>query len=262
MLIALRDPAELGALSGKPGETLAETLRRTLLEMIVSGYFEPGFRLYPERLAAQFSVSLTPVREALMRLASEGFIEGVQRRGFHVRTPDEKLVRDLWQVRLALELMAGELVIDRLDAGDLSVEAVDRLGAIQDEIEADPERVPQARELERNSRLHHSLVGLSGNALLQTTYGGIQLQVMTAWVRGGRRPNRGRHVAEAEEHRAIIGALLARDRAAYAAAMRRHLARSLGDALRDIAARTPSRGADTPAAQPIPFRNVQPSDEP
>ena len=51
--IRVREPGELGALVGKPGETLTETLRRTLLEMIVFGYFERGFRLYPERLAEQ-----------------------------------------------------------------------------------------------------------------------------------------------------------------------------------------------------------------
>ena len=48
--IRVREPGEMGQLVGKPGETLTETLRRTLLEMIVFGYFERGFRLYPERL--------------------------------------------------------------------------------------------------------------------------------------------------------------------------------------------------------------------
>src|SRR5262249_15559139 len=158
--------SELGELVGRPGETLAQVAHRTLLEMIVSGYFEPGFRLYPVRLAEKFGVSLTPVREALMQLASEGFIDGVQRRGFHVRTPDGRAVQDLWTVRLALELMAGELTVARLIAGEVSDREVDRLDAIQNEIDQDPETIPQGRKHELNSQLHRRIVEMSGNRLL------------------------------------------------------------------------------------------------
>lgn len=251
MLISVREASELGSLVGKPGETLAETLRRTLLEMIVAGYFKPGARLLAEKLAAQFGVSLTPVREALMRLASEGFIEAVQRRGYHVRVPDAQQVRNLWQVRLALELMAGELVVRRLQSGELREDVVNGLDEIQDEIDVDPETVPQRRKHELNSRLHHRLVELSGNSLLASTYQGIQLQVMTAWFQRGRQTWRKRRISEAEEHRAIIAALRSKDASAFAHAMRRHLDRSLNDALNDVAVQTDPPDAHAEIAKSI-----------
>lgn len=237
MPILVRNPAELGELVGKPGETLAETLRRTLLDMIVFGYFERGARLYPEKIAEHFGVSLTPVREALMRLAAEGFIAVVQRRGYHVRDPDAKQVLDLWQVRLAIELMAGELMIERLKAGTLDDHAIDGIDAVQRRLEVDPQAISHKDRHEQNASFHHQIVELSGNDLLLSTYRGIQMQVLNAWIQRGIESWRGRHASEAVEHRAILAALRGRDGAAYATAVRSHLRRSLKDALADLKAR-------------------------
>jgi len=235
--IRVREPAEMGQLVGNPGETLTETLRRTLLEMIVFGYFERGFRLYPERLAEQFGVSLTPVREALMRLAAEGYIEAVQRRGFHVRTPDAKQVVDLWQVRLGLELTAGELVIERQASGALAASSLDILEGIMAQLEANPQTIEHGPKLSLNAEFHHRIVELSGNGILISLYRGIQMQLIGEWVQRGLQSWRSRLSDEAEEHRAIVAALRAMDRDAYAAATRHHIGRSLKDALGDLAER-------------------------
>jgi DNA-binding GntR family transcriptional regulator len=235
--IRVREPAEMGQLVGNPGETLTETLRRTLLEMIVFGYFERGFRLYPERLAEQFGVSLTPVREALMRLAAEGYIEAVQRRGFHVRTPDAKQVVDLWQVRLGLELTAGELVIERQASGALAASSLDILEGIMAQLEANPQTIEHGPKLSLNAEFHHRIVELSGNSILISLYRGIQMQLIGEWVQRGLQSWRSRLSDEAEEHRAIVAALRAMDRDAYAAATRHHIGRSLKDALGDLAER-------------------------
>lgn len=234
--ISIREPDEMGQLVGKPGETLTETLRRTLMEMIVFGYFERGFRLYPERLAEQFGVSLTPVREALMRLAAEGYIEGVQRRGFHVRALDAKQVVDLWQVRLGLELTAGEILIERLRSGSLSPDALSVLDDIMAKLEASPQTIEHRPKLGLNAEFHHRIVELSGNDMLIPLYRGIQMQLIGEWVQRGLQSWRNRLSDEAEEHRAIVRSLRAMDREAYGAATRHHIGRSLKDALRDLEA--------------------------
>lgn len=236
MPISLRERSEMGELVGKPGETLSETLRRTLLEMVLFGYFEDGARLYPEQIAERFKVSLTPVREALMQLAAQGFIEAVQRRGYHVRKPDAKHLKDLWQVRLAIELMAGEQVINRLVAGELDPTAIEGLDAIQDQLDAAPRNATHTQKLEMNGSFHHLLVDLSGNELLISTFRSIQLRVLSAWVQRGLEDWRTRNAGEAVEHRRIISALRDMDHAACQAAIRAHLARSLKDALHDLAA--------------------------
>lgn len=235
--IHVREPSEMGQLVGMPGETLAETLRRTLLEMIVFGYFERGFRLYPERLAEQFGVSLTPVREALMRLAAEGYLESVQRRGFHVRAPDTKQVVDLWQVRLGLELTAGELLIQRLESSALPAASLDVLEGIMARLEANPRTIGHRPKLGLNAEFHHRIVELSGNDILVSLYRGIQMQLIGEWVQHGLQSWRKRLSSEAQEHRAIVEALRARDRGVYAAAIRQHIGRSLKDAIGDLAER-------------------------
>lgn len=235
--IQVREPAEMGQLIGKPGETLTETLRRTLLEMIVFGYFERGFRLYPERLAEQFGVSLTPVREALMRLAAEGYIEAVQRRGFHVRALDAKQVVDLWQVRLGLELTAGEILIERLRSGSLSPDALDVLDDIMAKLEASPHTIEHRAKLSLNAEFHHRIVELSDNDMLISLYRGIQMQLIGEWVQRGLQSWRKRLGDEADEHRAIVRGLRAMDRTDYGAATRHHIGRSLKDALHDLDAR-------------------------
>lgn len=237
--IKVREPDEMGQLVGKPGETLTETLRRTLMEMIVFGYFERGFRLYPERLAEQFGVSLTPVREALMRLASEGYIEGVQRRGFHVRALDARRVVELWQVRLGLELTAGEILIERMRDGSLSPDALDVLDDIMARLEASPQTIEHRPKLSLNAEFHHRIVELGGNAMLIQLYRGIQMQLIGEWVQRGLQSWRNRLGDEAEEHREIVRSLRAMDRQAYDAATRRHIGRSLKDALRDLEAHGP-----------------------
>lgn len=235
--IHVREPTEMGQLSGKPGETLTETLRRTLLEMIVFGYFERGLRLYPERLAEQFGVSLTPVREALMRLAAEGYIEAVQRRGFHVRALDARQVIDLWQVRLGLELTAGELLIARLSSGALPQESLDVLDSLMARLEEHPQDIEHRPKLSLNAEFHHRIVELSGNDILISIYRGIQMQLIGEWVQRDLQSWRTRLSDEADEHRTIVAALRAMDRDAYAAAARHHIGRSLKDALGDLAER-------------------------
>lgn len=240
--IQVREPGEMGQLVGKPGETLTETLRRTLLEMIVFGYFERGFRLYPERLAEQFGVSLTPVREALMRLAAEGYIEAVQRRGFHVRALDAKRVVDLWQVRLGFELMAGEILIDKLISEELPAAALDVLDGILLRLESEPQTIEHRPKLGLNAEFHHRIVELSGNDMLISLYRGIQMQLIGEWVQRGLSSWRARLAEEAEEHHAVMRSLREKDKEAYAVAMRRHLGRSLKDALGDLHAKTNSAG--------------------
>lgn len=228
----------VGELVGRPGATLGETVRRTLLDMIMHGHFAQGDRLYPERIAEQFGVSITPVREALMQLAAEGFIEAVQRRGFHIRSPDAPQVINLWQVRLGLELTAGELCIARLAGGGLEPADLEVLADLQRAQEDPSVRVRHVDKLELNNQFHSQIIELSGNPLLISLYRGIQIKVLGSLVQRGLDTWRGRLGGEAAEHWAIVDGLRSADYDAYQKATRAHLARSLRDALADLATRS------------------------
>lgn len=225
---------------GKPGETLSEILYRTLLEHIMFGAFAKVPRLYPGELAKLFNVSPTPIREALTRLAADGYIELIPRHGYHVRRLAPGHVRDTWAVRQGLDLTAGEIVIARLASGAIRHADFDPMLEILDRL--DTETMDHRRHGELNYAFHRAIVELSANRMLIGIYESVQLHVLRAWVQRGSRGSLDRVSTESEEHRAIIGALMAGDLAGYVDATRGHLSRSLRDNLTDLGSQEARNG--------------------
>jgi DNA-binding GntR family transcriptional regulator len=79
---------------------------------ILEGRIPLGLRLAEERIAEQLGVSRTPVREALLRLAAEHFLERHPEGGFRVANPTARSVRELYELRRALELFALRRVVE------------------------------------------------------------------------------------------------------------------------------------------------------
>ncbi len=77
-----------------------------LKHSLLVGDFPPGRRLGEERLAADIGVSRTPVREALSRLYSEGLVERLSNGGYGPTLIDLHLIRELYEIRFALERCA------------------------------------------------------------------------------------------------------------------------------------------------------------
>lgn len=229
----------------KLGETVADGIYRRVIDLVLFGEFAHGDRLILQDLAGRFNVSLTPVREALQRLAAEGFIESEPRKGYRVKSPSTQQVKDLWSVRAGLESVAVEALIERLAAGVLSEDAIAPLFAIQRALDEES-RLTHRRHMELNARFHQTLVTLSGNRLLINFYRGIQIQLLGAWVQRGTQEWRERIASEAREHRAILNAIKKQDAAAAREAARAHVLRSLDGALRDLTKQKP-RVADNQA---------------
>jgi len=100
--------------------TKADDIALVLEEEIVSGEIPPGTVLRQEQLSDRFSVSRTPVREALRRLAALGLVSFVPNRGVRVRTLSRDELYEAFLVRAELESLATELAAARLTAADLS----------------------------------------------------------------------------------------------------------------------------------------------
>lgn len=88
---------------------------------ILSFGFLPSERLVEADLCERYDVSRTPVREALRRLEDDGLVVRREKGGRFVRSLDVSAYLDVYRVRRALELLAIELVCDRLDEADLEV---------------------------------------------------------------------------------------------------------------------------------------------
>jgi DNA-binding GntR family transcriptional regulator len=88
--------------------------------MAISFGFRPGERINEIELAARLNVSRTPLREALYRLVSEGFLTILHNRGFFGRMLDAKEIFDLYEFRCALEQIIVRLVCERATDTQLS----------------------------------------------------------------------------------------------------------------------------------------------
>ena len=91
----------------------AETLRDQLEQDIVTGHFKPGERLDEQSLADRFGVSRTPIREALMQLASIGMVELHARRGAFVVSLSLKEVVERFETMASLGGMCGALAAQK-----------------------------------------------------------------------------------------------------------------------------------------------------
>ena len=92
-----------------------------LVKKIISGAYPGGTTLQEEKLASEFGISRTPVREALKRLAAEGLIESLPRKGFRVAMPDDAALTELFECRCGLELLALKKAIAAIPAEKIEV---------------------------------------------------------------------------------------------------------------------------------------------
>jgi DNA-binding GntR family transcriptional regulator len=141
-----------------PGGSRAQTahvyVRDSLREAIMDGRLPGGTRLIQAELAAQLSVSNTPVREALRDLAGEGLVVFDPHRGSRVRSLDIDEVRELYEMRMALEPLAVRRVM-----ASISTEALDRASKLCDQLE----RTTNVTEWSELNREFHGLLSLPDN---------------------------------------------------------------------------------------------------
>ena len=129
-------------------------------QMAIEFSFEPGQKVKEGVLAAAFGVSRTPVREAMNRLVTEGFLTFVPNRGFFCRDIDLEEIAELYQIRAALEVWAF-----RRACADVPS---DHLARFCDRWRSDPDAGGFASLDTYDAAFHHAVAGLAGNAMLET----------------------------------------------------------------------------------------------
>ncbi len=142
------------------GDSIADALR----EEILAGRLTPGERLVEEAVAKRFGVSRVPVREALNRLQSEGFVTIVRHRGAAVSETLIQDSRELLQIRRGLEILSAQLA------------AGNRGGAVAAELAAIAE--DQQHDHGDDAPSFHDLVAkASGNRQLREMLAGVNRRV-------------------------------------------------------------------------------------
>ena len=97
---------------------LRDVVFHTLRQAILRGELKPGERLMEIKLANKLGVSRTPIREAIRKLELEGLVIMIPRRGAEVAGITEKSLKDVLEVRRALDALSVELACDRITQED------------------------------------------------------------------------------------------------------------------------------------------------
>jgi DNA-binding GntR family transcriptional regulator len=139
--------------------SVVDDVHAALLERIVAGELVPGSPLRQEVLADELGVSRTPLREALVRLASEGLVEFAPNRGAKVARRDFSDMQQAWRARLVIEPGAARLAAERRDADSIEHmrESVRRQRVVAGDV---------TTSFALNREFHLTLVQASGNAHL------------------------------------------------------------------------------------------------
>ena len=195
---------------------------------IITGALRQGKELKLDALKVQYSASVSTLRETLNRLASDGFVESPEQRGFLFRTmPNEDLI-ELFNLRVLLECAAlkASLAFGDEDWAEKLVSAHHKLAMIFKKI-MDGEVVPPERRLHYDWEFHFALVRACNSrhmiAVFQNVYEkyiGYQLVLRNyRWAKA------------LEEHQLIFEAALARDAEVATDLLKSHLRKSLSFSL-------------------------------
>src|SRR5689334_21804604 len=190
---------------------------------ILAGDLPAGTALKQEQLALDLGVSTTPLREALRRLESEGFVKMPAHRDAIVAPLDLNELVALYEVRETLDSVAAGLAATRFDEADRAAmnAAASRLGATR----ADP--------VAANRALHSSIYRASHNPVLIA-------ELDSLWDRSDRYRTAIRGLARApqivESHRALVATVLSGDAKRATSEMRAHIAEARRSVVEAIAA--------------------------
>jgi DNA-binding GntR family transcriptional regulator len=201
--------------------SLREQARQVLRASILSGRLVPGEIYSIGALAEQFGVSATPVREAMLDLSSAGLVEPLRNRGFRVLQADDRDLDEISTLRIMLEVPAIRRVVERA-----SDEEIDALEPTVTAIEQAVARDDLAQFLVADRDFHLGLIELADNRRLVALV--AQLRDQTRLMGLAALAGAGHLDASAEEHRAVLEAIRARDADRAEALMRRHLEHTRG----------------------------------
>ncbi|MFF2328501.1 MULTISPECIES: GntR family transcriptional regulator [unclassified Streptomyces] len=196
----------------RPGP-LRERVYEALLELITTRALRPGQHLVESELAGHLGVSRQPVREALQRLNTEGWVDLRPAQGAFVHEPTEEEADQLLSVRTLLEAEAARLAA--AGSGAEGIAALEELCATGEQAVADDD-VDLA--VATNAAFHAKVMELAGNVVLSELAGQVDRRVRWYYTPVARQ----RGAQSWIEHRSLIAAISSRDERRATEIMRAH----------------------------------------
>jgi DNA-binding GntR family transcriptional regulator len=219
----------------------SERAYNTIRKLLVEFGLRPGERINEVQLSRSLGVSRTPIREALNRLTSEGFVSLTPNRGFFVRNLSTEGLLDLYELRSIIECAAFKLMCERAEDSD-----IERLRAYWEAIVDGYRDQPPDVILGEDEGFHLLIAELSGNPEIVA-----QLATINARIRFIRRiqiEHPSHDKAQVSAHSGIVKAAVRRDAEAGMQLLREHIEMTVSatqQALKDALLKvfTPDTGA-------------------
>lgn len=195
---------------------LRDVVFHTLRKAILTGELKPGERLMEIHLANRLGVSRTPIREAIRKLELEGLVTMIPRRGAEVAQITEKSLKDVLEVRRALDALCAELACERI-----SEEEKAQLKEACLEFEKATKTKDTTEIAKADVALHDIIVAATGNQRLVQLVNNLSEQMYR--YRFEYIKDVSQHERLIEEHRMIYHSIMNKDSAAAAEAARLHI---------------------------------------
>jgi DNA-binding GntR family transcriptional regulator len=207
--------------------SLHDDVASQLRGYIFNGQLKPGSFIDEAALCALWSISRTPLREALKVLTAEGLVRHEPRRGCFVNEVTEQDLADIFPVIAMLEGRCAHDAALRASAADLQA-----LEVLHQRLQAHAQAGRINDYYEANLAIHEAIIRLANNKWLAQTIGDLRKILKLARLQQLHAP--GRLKQSLQEHMAVFDALKRRDASAAEHAMHNHLLQQ-HVALRDLA---------------------------
>ncbi|WP_327321243.1 GntR family transcriptional regulator [Streptomyces sp. NBC_01210] len=197
-------------------ERLRDQVAYALRAALVAGELRPGNVYSAPGLAADFGISATPVREAMLDLAREGLVEPVRNKGFRITEFSERDLDQYTELRALIEVPTVGRITETATREEL-----EKLRPLAEEI------VTHAREhnligyLDADRRFHLALLGLAKNQRLVETVEDLRKRSRLYGLSG--LDEQGRLISSAHEHIELLDLMVAGSRQSAEDCMTRHL---------------------------------------
>ena len=195
---------------------LRDVVFNTLRQAILRGELKPGERLMELHLADQLGVSRTPIREAIRKLELEGLVNMIPRRGAEVARITEKNLKDVLEVRRALDAFSCELACDRITPAETEM-----LRQACEEFEQATKSKDAAVIAKADVKLHNIIVLATGNERLMEMINNLSEQVYR--YRFEYIKDTSNYEKLVEEHRIIYESILRKDKKTAAKMAKTHI---------------------------------------
>jgi DNA-binding GntR family transcriptional regulator len=188
----------------KDPSPLHERIYETLRAEVISGQRKPGELLSEAELARSWGVSRSPIREALRQLEQHDLVRWAPRRGATVARLTVAGLRDIYEVREALESLSAGLAAERGSPADLA-----KMRDLAAEVEQAQDEGDYLRAIMLDDEFHRLMASTTRNRMLESQSGRVLDRVIMARMMVREEPGRTQEIVH--EHQGILDALGQRD---------------------------------------------------